>query len=82
MTSPDADLLSHVFYRRSRPASCPHQVALTLIAQQLKDDDLKELRDTFIQLDKNRDGTLSLGHDRTDGNKSSAIPQIFGSIIT
>ena len=53
------------------------KVALTLIAQQLKDDDLKdglhgmprclfrdgcfryqELRDTFIQLDKNRDGTL------------------------
>ena len=27
-------------------------MALTLIAQQLKDDDLKELRDTFIQLDK------------------------------
>ena len=36
------------------------KVALTLIAQQLKDDDLKELRETFIQLDKNRDGTLSL----------------------
>ena len=53
------------------------KVALTLIAQQLKDDDLKagmhaelcfatrfrsdveELRETFIQLDKNRDGTLS-----------------------
>lgn len=35
------------------------QVALTLIAQQLKDDDLRELRETFIQLDKNRDGTLS-----------------------
>lgn len=34
-------------------------MALTLIAQQLKDDDLKELRETFIQLDKNRDGTLS-----------------------
>lgn len=36
------------------------KVALTLIAQQLKDDELKELRDTFIKLDKDRDGTLSL----------------------
>lgn len=35
------------------------EVALTLIAQQLKDDELKELRDTFIKLDKDRDGTLS-----------------------
>eukprot|EP00913_Durusdinium_trenchii_P031564 g29556.t1 len=68
--------------KRFQSNSRMKKVALTLIAQQLKDDDLKELRDTFIQLDKNRDGTLSLGHDRTDGNKSSAIPQIFGSIIT
>ena len=41
-------------------------MALTLIAQQLKDDDLRELRETFIQLDKNRDGTLSHSPRKSD----------------
>eukprot|EP00439_Symbiodinium_sp_Y106_P003873 s4241_g1.t1 len=44
--------------KRFQSNSRMKKVALTLIAQQLKDDDLKDLRDTFIQLDKNRDGTL------------------------
>ena len=30
------------------------QVALTLIAQQLKDEDLEQLRNTFLVLDKNK----------------------------
>jgi len=29
-------------------------VALTLIAQQLKDEDLEQLRNTFLVLDKNK----------------------------
>lgn len=40
------------------------KVALTLIAQQLKDDDLKELRDCFSKLDVNKDGTLTLDEIR------------------
>lgn len=47
-----------------RGASKMKKVALTLIAQQLKDDDLKELRETFIALDKNKDGTLSAAEIR------------------
>ena len=33
------------------------KVALTLIAQQLKDEDLEQLRNTFLVLDKNKDWT-------------------------
>lgn len=46
--------------RSFRGASRMKKVALTLIAQQLKDDDLKELRETFVALDKNKDGMLSV----------------------
>jgi len=35
------------------------KVALTLIAQQLGEDDIKELQGTFESLDKNQDGTLA-----------------------
>jgi len=35
------------------------KAALTLIAQQLKDDDIEELKKTFTLLDANKDGTLS-----------------------
>lgn len=38
----------------SRGAACA-QVALTLIAQQLKDEDLEQLRNTFLVLDKNKE---------------------------
>ena len=31
------------------------KVALTLIAQQLKDEDLEQLRNTFLVLDKNKE---------------------------
>ncbi|CAJ1369303.1 unnamed protein product [Effrenium voratum] len=36
------------------------KVALTLIAQQLKNEDLEQLRSAFLVLDKNKDGTLSI----------------------
>jgi len=36
------------------------KVALTLIAQQLKDEDLQELQLTFSKLDQNKDGTLTM----------------------
>lgn len=36
------------------------KVALTLIAQQLNEKDIEELKNTFHLLDKNRDGTLSM----------------------
>jgi calcium-dependent protein kinase len=35
------------------------KVALTLIAQQLRDEDIEELRSTFQALDKNNDGRLT-----------------------
>lgn len=35
------------------------KVALTLIARQLKDEELAELKETFIALDTNKDGMLS-----------------------
>jgi len=48
------------------------KIALTLIASQLKDDDLKELRECFTKLDKNRDGTLSIDEIR-HGMKDAKI---------
>lgn len=45
--------------RLFRGTSKMKKVALTLIAQQLKDDELTELRETFIALDRNKDGMLS-----------------------
>eukprot|EP00933_Yihiella_yeosuensis_P000239 TRINITY_DN10037_c4_g1_i1.p1 TRINITY_DN10037_c4_g1~~TRINITY_DN10037_c4_g1_i1.p1 ORF type:complete len:486 (+),score=108.29 TRINITY_DN10037_c4_g1_i1:89-1546(+) len=46
--------------RRFNGQSRMKKVALTLIAQQLKDEDLEELRNCFISLDSNKDGTLTL----------------------
>eukprot|EP00933_Yihiella_yeosuensis_P053906 TRINITY_DN52220_c0_g1_i1.p1 TRINITY_DN52220_c0_g1~~TRINITY_DN52220_c0_g1_i1.p1 ORF type:complete len:490 (-),score=118.13 TRINITY_DN52220_c0_g1_i1:303-1772(-) len=48
------------------------KVALTLIAQQLKDEELKELRECFIKLDVNKDGTLTL-EEIDAGMKDAAI---------
>jgi calcium-dependent protein kinase len=36
------------------------QAALTAIACQVSSDDIKELRELFISLDKNGDGSISL----------------------
>ncbi|CAE8595997.1 unnamed protein product [Polarella glacialis] len=48
------------------------KVALTLIAQQLKDDDLKELRNCFLLMDGNKDGTLTL-KEIEDGMKKAKV---------
>jgi calcium-dependent protein kinase len=45
--------------RKFRAASKLKKMALTFIAQQLKDEDIQELRDTFSALDVNNDGTLT-----------------------
>ena len=52
------DLCKHL--RKFNEGSRMKKVALTLIAQQLKDEDLEQLRTTFLLLDKNKDGTLSI----------------------
>ncbi|CAE7625893.1 CPK2 [Symbiodinium microadriaticum] len=68
--------------KRFQSNSRMKKVALTLIAQQLKDDDLKELRDTFIQLDKNRDGTLSLEEIQTGMRTAKAdLPDDIVQIV-
>lgn len=46
--------------KKFRNVSKIKKLALTVIAQQLKDDELKQLRETFLALDDNRDGTLSI----------------------
>jgi calcium-dependent protein kinase len=49
------------------------KIALTVIAQQLSEKEIKELKETFEQLDKNRDGTLTL-EEITQGMKSHNVP--------
>lgn len=58
--------------RNFRSASRLKKVALTLIAQQLKDDDLRELKETFSALDKNRDGCLTF-KEVEEGMKKAKI---------
>lgn len=58
--------------RSFRSASKLKKVALTLIAQQLKDDDLRELKDSFSALDKNKDGCLTF-KEVEEGMKKAKI---------
>jgi len=54
------------------------KIALTMIAQQMKEQDIEELQKTFAVLDKNRDGTLTI-QEITDGliNAKMDIPSDF-----
>lgn len=45
--------------KKFRSCSKLKKVALTMIAQNLKDSEIAELRQTFISLDANKDGTLT-----------------------
>lgn len=61
--TPDAGKLSKDFIPRLqtfRASSKMRKVALTALAQQLPDDDIESLQNTFKALDTNGDGTLSL----------------------
>eukprot|EP00929_Paragymnodinium_shiwhaense_P001086 TRINITY_DN1012_c0_g3_i1.p1 TRINITY_DN1012_c0_g3~~TRINITY_DN1012_c0_g3_i1.p1 ORF type:complete len:494 (-),score=99.74 TRINITY_DN1012_c0_g3_i1:95-1576(-) len=63
-----------------RGSSKLKKVALTAIAQQLKDEDIVELQKTFQLLDKNGDGTLTPA-EITDGMKSHGVafpPELEG----
>jgi len=67
--------LAHDFGTRLksfRGVSKIKKLALTVIAQQLKDDELKELRATFQALDQNKDGMLSIA-EITAGMKQSKV---------
>jgi len=58
------------------------KVVLTLIAEQLEDKELQELRDTFQELDANKDGALSLPEIKTGLEKHGIqIPSDLGSIL-
>jgi len=59
--------------RKFRFSSNLKKVVLTMIAQNLKDSDLEQLRQSFIVLDKNKDGTLSKP-ELIDGMKSANVP--------
>lgn len=48
------------------------KIALTLIAKQLEDDDIEDLKNTFHLLDKNKDGMLSL-QEIEDGMKTHKV---------
>merc|ERR1711972_420543 len=49
------------------------KVVLTMIAQNLKDCDLEQLRQNFIGLDKNKDGTLSKS-EVLEGMRKAGVP--------
>ena len=50
---PPKDLCKNL--KKFNEGSRMKKVALTLIAQQLKDEDLEQLRNTFLVLDKNKE---------------------------
>jgi calcium-dependent protein kinase len=58
------------------------KVVLTMIAQNLKDSELEELRANFIALDKNNDGTLSK-QELLEGMRKAKIPmpEDFGTVV-
>lgn len=62
------------------------KAVLTFIASRLKEDDIKELKDIFMNLDKNKDGTLTLEEikEGIEQLKDSNInaEEIFKSIDT
>jgi len=76
----DANIASNM--KKFRFASKLKQVVLTMIAQNLKDSDLEELRGHFIALDKNKDGTLSKA-ELVDGLKQAKIsmPDDFVDVL-
>lgn len=54
------------------------KIALTVIAQQLKEDDIKNLKETFALLDKNQDGTLTISEIQTGmKNHQIELPEDF-----
>jgi calcium-dependent protein kinase len=68
-------------------ASKLKKVALTVIAQQINDKDVEELRKTFAILDANNDGSLTM-KEMQDGLKQAGLPippelsNLFDSIDT
>jgi len=58
------------------------KVTLSIIAQQVKDSDIKELRATFERMDENRDGTLSFDEIKA-GMEAASIetPPNFDAIL-
>jgi len=62
------------------------QAVLTFIASRLKDDDIKNLKEIFNSLDKNKDGTLTLDEVKEGVSKiqdsNLNIEEIFSSIDT
>lgn len=59
--------------KKFRFASRLKKVVLTMIAQNLKDSDLDNLRKTFVALDANRDGTLSR-EELVEGLRTANVP--------
>mmetsp|Transcript_62194 Transcript_62194/g.173763 ORF Transcript_62194/g.173763 Transcript_62194/m.173763 type:complete len:470 (-) Transcript_62194:137-1546(-) len=69
--SRDNDMVGNM--KKFRSASKLKKAAVTMIAQSLKDSEIKALRDTFIALDGNKDGTLT-HKEILDGLKKHNIP--------
>merc|ERR1712110_541727 len=58
------------------------KASLNVIASQLTDDGLRQLKDLFMQMDDNNDGTLSIG-ELKDGLKRAgvAIPKDLAEMM-
>lgn len=69
--------------QRFNSFSMMKKLALSIISQQLEDDDIKELRECFHKLDGNKDGTLSLDEIREGmANASLDLPENLIEIIS
>eukprot|EP00397_Hematodinium_sp_SG-2012_P008862 GEMP01008931.1.p1 GENE.GEMP01008931.1~~GEMP01008931.1.p1 ORF type:complete len:468 (+),score=108.98 GEMP01008931.1:96-1499(+) len=59
------------------------KIALTAIAQQLPEAEIKQLKETFLAIDKNGDGTLTLQEIKDGAAKHNVnLPEDFASIFT
>jgi calcium-dependent protein kinase len=83
--TPEAVPIKPDFLKRLKSFNCHSKlkkVALTVVAQNMKDDDIETLQSTFRSLDKNGDGTLSPEEIREGMTKQGLqVPQALEDLL-
>jgi calcium-dependent protein kinase len=69
-------------FRSFRAQNMMKKIALTAIAQQLPESQIEDLKNTFLQLDENGDGTLTLDEIKKGAQKHNVkLPPDFDAIF-